>query len=88
MLVRLDPSTRTVVGRLSFGSTLAQGATAADGTLWMPDKEENRVYRVDPKAGRVLDAFPAGPGAFFALRAFGSMWVTSYAGSEVWRFAM
>jgi streptogramin lyase len=86
VLVGLDPATRTVVGRLSFGRTLAQGATAADGTLWMPDKEQSRVYRIDPKAGRVLDSFAAGPGAFFALRAFGSMWVTSYAGNDVWRF--
>ena len=54
----------------------------------MPDKEQNRVCRVDPSAGRVLDSFAAGPGAFFALRAFGSMCVTSYAGSDVWRFAM
>jgi hypothetical protein len=52
----------------------------------MPDKEQSRVYRIDPKAGRVLDSFAAGPGAFFALRAFGSMWVTSYAGNDVWRF--
>jgi hypothetical protein len=34
----------------------------------------------------VVDDFPAGPGAFFALRAFGSMWVASYAGDDVWRF--
>jgi streptogramin lyase len=75
-----------VLGRLSFGRTLAQGALAADGTVWIPDKEQNVVYRVDPKTSRVVDSFPAGAGAFFALRAFGSMWVTSYAGSEVWRF--
>ena len=69
------------------GSTLGQGALAADGTLWVPDKEQGFVYRVDPAAGRVLDSFPAGPGAFLALRAHGSMWVPSYAGDDVWRFS-
>ena len=75
-----------VVERLTFGRTLARGALAPDGTLWIPDKEQSVVYRVDPKTARVLGSFPAGEGAFFALRAYGSMWVTSYAGSDVWRF--
>lgn len=75
-----------VVDRLTFGRTLAQGALAADGTLWIPDKEQNVVYRVDPGTARVLGSFAAGPGAFLALRAYGSMWVTSYAGADVWRF--
>ena len=86
VLVRLDPSSGQVVAKLSFGRTLAQGALAADGTLWIPDKEQSVVYRVDPELGRVVDSLPAGAGAFFALRAFGSMWVTSYAGDDVWRY--
>ena len=76
-----------VADRLTFGRTLAQGAVAPDGTMWVPDKEESVVYRVDPATARVLGSFPAGPGAFLALRAHGSMWVTSYAGSDVWRFS-
>jgi streptogramin lyase len=86
VLLRLDPATRKVTARLSFGRTLAQGAMAADGTLWVPDKEQNVVHRVDPASATVLDSFEAGPGAFFALPAFGSMWVASYAGDDVWRF--
>jgi streptogramin lyase len=85
-LLEVDPVTRHVVQRISFGRTLAQGTAAADGTLWIPDKEQNRVFRVDPDSGRVLGSFAAGPGAFFALRAHGSIWVTSYAGDDVWRF--
>ena len=75
-----------VVDRLTFGRTLAQGALGPDGTLWIPDKEQSLVYRVDPRTARMLDSFTAGPGAFLALRAYGSMWVTSYAGEDVWRF--
>ncbi len=75
-----------VVDRLTFGRTLAQGALASDGTLWIPDKEQSLVYRVDPGTARVLGSFAAGPGAFLAVRAYGSMWVASYAGKDVWRF--
>jgi streptogramin lyase len=86
VLLRLDPSSRNVTAKLTVGGTLAQGALAADGSLWIPDKEQNVVHRVDPGKAAVVGSFGAGPGAFFALRAYGSMWVTSYAGSGVWRF--
>jgi len=86
VLLRLDPTSLTVTAKLSFGRTLAQGALAPDGTIWMPDKEQNLVYRVDPATAAVVDSFAAGAGAFFALGANGSMWVTSYGGDDVWRF--
>lgn len=86
VLVRVDPATRKVKTTLSFGSTLARGSSAPDGTMWIPDKEQNVVYRVDSRAG-VLGSFEAGRGAFFALAARGSMWVTSYAGDDIWRFS-
>ena len=84
--VRLDPATRTVTAKLSFGRTLSGGALAPDGTIWVPDKEQDVIYRVDPKPAAVMDSFAVGRGAFSALRAYGSMWVTNYAGSDVWRF--
>jgi len=85
-LVHFDPISGRVLAHLEVGGTLAQGATAPDGTIWMPDKERSVVYRVDPKRERVLNSFPAGPGAYIALRAFGSMWIASYAGSDIRRF--
>lgn len=45
-----------------------------------------RRARFNGSSTAVLDSFPAGDGAFEALQAFGSMWVTSYAGADVWRF--
>jgi streptogramin lyase len=71
---------------MHFGKTLAEAATAPDGSIWMPDKEENVVYRIDPRRSAVIDRFGAGRGAFVALRAYGSMWVTSFAGTDVWRY--
>jgi streptogramin lyase len=85
-LVRVDPAKRRVTARLTIGRTLAQGALGPEGTIWVPDKEQSLVYRVDPATARVVDSFPAGAGAFFALNAYATVWVTSYAGDDVWRF--
>jgi hypothetical protein len=52
----------------------------------MPDKEQSRVFRIDPGKPAVTGSFAAGPGAYFALHAFGSMWVASYAGKDIRRF--
>ena len=87
-IVRLDPATGTVLGTTHIGRTLVQPASAPDGTIWVPDKEIDTIFRIDPTTGRVIDSFAAGDGAYNALRAFGSMWVTSYAGAEVWRFRL
>ncbi len=86
-LVHLDPKSERVLGtvRVRAGRSAIPSA-AAGGTVWVPDKEIDRVFRVDPESGRVLDSFAGGDGAFEALHAFGSMWVTSYAGSDVWRY--
>jgi YVTN family beta-propeller protein len=85
-LLHFDPVARRVLAHLEVGRTLAQGAAARDGTIWVPDKEQNIVFRVDPDKQRVIDSFRAGPGAYVTLRAYRSMWVTSYAGNDVRRF--
>lgn len=85
-LVHFDPKGERVLGTVRLGRTLGHPSAAAGGMVWVPDKEIDRVFRVDPESGRVLDSFAGGDGALEALRAFGSMWVTSYAGSDVWRY--
>jgi len=85
-IVRLDPENGTVLGTTRAGRTLAQPAMAPDGTIWVPDKEIDTIFRIDSSTGRVVDSFAGGDGAYNAVRAFGAMWVTSYAGSDVWRF--
>ena len=49
-LLHVDPATRRVLARLHVGRTLARGAVAADGSLWIPDKEQGIVYRSRPGA--------------------------------------
>jgi streptogramin lyase len=86
-LVHLDPRTQRVLGTARFGRTLGHPAAAGDGTVWVPDKEIDRVFRVDPASGRPVASFAGGDGAFEALSAFRSIWITSYAGRDVWRFS-
>ena len=62
-------------------------AAAPDGTVWVTDKEHSGVLRIDPATDTVVDEVAAGPGAFAVVRAAGSMWVTSYAGSDIRRFS-
>ena len=83
----LDPDNDQVLTVTHVGRTLVQPALAPDGTVWVPDKQTDTIFRLSPATGRLLDSFPGGNGAFQALRAFGSMWVTSYAGTKVWRFS-
>jgi DNA-binding beta-propeller fold protein YncE len=86
LLALLDARDGRVLRVRHVGRTLVQPALGPDGTLWVPDKELDMIFRVDPATGALVGSFPAGDGAFQASRAFRSMWVTSYAGADVWRF--
>jgi len=85
-LVHLDSRTNRVLGTTRFGRTLGRPIVAGDGTIWVPDKEIDRVFRVDPASGKPVDSFAGGDGAWEGVRAFGSVWIASYAGSDVWRY--
>jgi DNA-binding beta-propeller fold protein YncE len=87
-LVHVNPRSGTVLATVRLGRTLGHPAAARDGTIWVPDKEIDRVFRVDTVSGRRVDSFAGGDGAFEALSAFGSMWITSYAGADVWRYRL
>jgi virginiamycin B lyase len=89
-LVEVDPRSLKVVRRTRIGPR-PSGLRAAAGGVWVGfGRSATAVARVDPRTHRTervrVGVRAAGRGAFFPLRAFGSMWVTSYAGSDVWRF--
>ena len=85
-IVRIDPATNRVVTKLPARGNPVEGATDPNGLLWIPSKQSDTVTRIDPATNRVVGVLPAGPGAYVAHRAFGSMWVTSYAGVDVRRY--
>jgi streptogramin lyase len=84
--VRVDPDTGRVLAAFAIPGTPAELAAAPDGTIWVAEKEHNTITRIDPATNTMLDVTSAGPGAFSIAVAAGDMWVTSFAGREVWRF--
>lgn len=75
-----------MVASVPVPGTPAQPAAAPDGTIWVAEKERDTITRIDPATNAVLDVSRAGNGALGIAAARGSMWVTSYAGSDVWRY--
>ncbi|MGH3136115.1 MAG: hypothetical protein ACRDPV_06445 [Gaiellaceae bacterium] len=85
-VIRIEPESGRILSRLHLGETLANAAAGPDGLVWVTDKQNSIVYRLTPNGDRVVDSFPAGPGAFALARVGDAMWVTSFAGSDVRRF--
>jgi NHL repeat len=85
-VLRLDPRTERVRSRLTLGETLADVALGPDGLVWVTDKENSAVQRLDPEGRRIVDTVPAGRGAFAVTRFGDAMWVTSFAGADVRRY--
>jgi virginiamycin B lyase len=84
--IRVDPAAGQVVATFPIPGTPAEVGAAPDGTIWVAEKERNTLTRIDPVQNRILDVTGAGRGAFSIAAAAGDMWVTSFAGSDIWRF--
>jgi streptogramin lyase len=82
-VLRIDPRTGAVAARIALGGTPVEAIAGPDGLVWVTDKERSVVIRVDPATNSVVDSFPAGPGAFAMARVGESVWVTSFAGSDL-----
>jgi streptogramin lyase len=90
-LLRVSPRTGALRAQIPLGPTLAEAGLASSTrgalrAIWVTDKERSLVHRIDPRSGRVVDSFPAGPGALAQARFAGSVWISSFAGSDVRRY--
>jgi len=85
--VRVNATNGRVIASFPIAGTPAEVAAAPDGTIWVAEKERDTITRIDPVTNRVIDVIAAGDGAFSIAVAGGDMWVTNFAGSDVWRFA-
>jgi streptogramin lyase len=90
-LLRVSPRTGALRAQIPLGPTLAEAGLApstrgALRAIWVTDKQRSLVHRIDPRSGRVVDSFPAGPGALAQARFAGSVWISSFAGSDVRRY--
>jgi hypothetical protein len=85
-LLQVDSRSGQLRAHVELGGTLAEAAAAGDSTIWVTDKERSRVHRIWGPGNLVLDSFPAGPGALSLSRFAGSMWISSFAGTDIRRF--
>jgi streptogramin lyase len=85
--VRINPGDGRVMASFPILGTPAEVAAAPDGTIWVAEKERDTITRIDPGVNRIVDVTSAGDGAFSIAVAGGDMWVTNFAGADVWRFA-
>jgi streptogramin lyase len=88
---RASPQTGEVRAQILLAGTpaeagLARSASGGVPVVWVTNKERSLVYRIDPGSGRVVDSFPAGSGALAQEVFAGSVWITSFAGSDVRRY--
>jgi streptogramin lyase len=84
----VDAATGDVSGTIEIGGTPVEAIAGPDGLVWVSDKERSLVFRIDPATNRVVDSFQAGPGAYTMARVGDSVWVASFAGSDVRRFGV
>ena len=84
--VRFDPFAKEVVAAFPVPGTPAEAAAGPDGMVWVAEKQHNTLTRIDPDRNRIVDVTGAGPGALDIASAAGDMWVTSFAGRDIWRF--
>jgi streptogramin lyase len=85
-VLRVAPRSGEVRARIPLDATPAEAGAAHDGLVWVTDKERSLVNRIDPSTNRIVDTFPAGPGAYSLARFAGSTWITSFAASDVRRY--
>jgi streptogramin lyase len=86
-VLRVDARRGRVRATFTVPGTPAEVAAGPGGLVWVAEKERNTLTRIDPAANRIVDVTRAGPGALSVVVAAGDVWVTSFAGSDVWRFA-
>ena len=86
-VLRVDAETGRVRAAFTVPGTPAEVAAGPAGLVWAAEKERNTLTRIDPATDRIVDVTAAGPGALAVVAAAGDVWVTSFAGNDVWRFA-
>jgi streptogramin lyase len=85
-VLRVDPRSGDVRAHIEIGGTPVEAIAGPDGLVWVTDKERSLVFRLDPATNVIRDSFHAGPGAYAMARVGGSVWVTSFAGSDIRRY--
>ncbi len=82
----IDPATNKVVGDVAVGRD-PERITYADGSVWVANSRDETISRV---SARTLEASPpvgiAAPEIVDLAAGYGSVWIATGRGGEVWRF--
>jgi YVTN family beta-propeller protein len=74
-LVRIDPSTARVSGKVGLGQR-PYGLTGGAGSMWVASQQASTVARVNPRTLKVTKRIRVGYQAFAAAYGAGSVWVS------------
>jgi len=79
-LVRIDPKTMQVTGRVEVPFPDEGSVAAGEGAVWVVGDGEGCTeclfYRIDPETMEITDTYEIPEGSFAARAAFGAVWVT------------
>jgi len=83
-LLRLDPTTLTVTGRVALGAGPCDMAVAG-GALWVAHDGEGSLFQVDPAAVTVTRRLKLGKEVTRLAVAAGALWATDLKAGDLWR---
>jgi streptogramin lyase len=84
VLVRVDPATGQVTGRVRTGAG-PEGVAAGFGSIWVVAQDAGRLLRIDPGSLAVTQQLPLEVGARLVVAGPDAMYVAHYADDEVLR---
>jgi len=83
-LLRMDPATLTVTGRVALGSGPCDMAVAG-GALWVAHDGEGSLFQIDPGAMTVVRRLKLGKEVTRLAVASGALWATDLKAGDLWR---
>ena len=75
-LVRIDPETRRVTGRIPVGAGPLDVAVGA-GSVWVTNRDDKTITRIDPATNKVLQKIRLAAAPYGVRVAQGRVWVTT-----------
>ena len=80
-LLKVDPATAEIVSATGVPDTVGIPEAGA-GAVWVADREQETVLRIDPKTGRISAEIPVRGTPSEIAATDGGVWVANYAGTQ------
>ena len=83
-IIRVDPTTATVVAKIRVGAN-PLGTAWIKNELWVPNIDDGTISIVDPAQNAVRTTLAAGKGPLSIGAAAGDAWISNSEDGELWR---